>query len=266
MLVTNAFLIYLLFKSFKVNGITGGFFFLSFIYLSRLYLQYNFIVMRQAIALMIVWYAFHYIVIGKRYKFYIAIIIATLFHSTALIAMFTPFLLKIKLKKWLFVFLCILLFICNILRVTDFIIVNTIESVLSLFGKDGIGRFAKYFILEGAGRGMNLLNFIEIIPFIWISTKYRRELQSNAFGSMYVKMLYIFIFAMIVTMNFGFLTRMTQYFMFPYIYLLYFYIVRIKSKNKRLVLSLLGFYFLIYVCRYIMIWFYKTPYSFFLSQ
>lgn len=265
LLITNTILIYLLFKSFKVNGITGGFFFLCFFYISRLYLQYNFIIMRQAIALMIIWYAFHYIAQGQKYKFYIATIIATLFHSTALITIFTPFLLKINIKKGVFIFICISLFLCNILRITDAIIINTIDIILSLFGKDGIGRFAKYLILEAEGRGMNLLNFIEIIPFVWIATKYKKDLNSFPIGSMYVKMLYIFIFMMIITMNFGFLTRITQYFMFPYIYLLYFYIVKVQSRNKRIILSILGFYLLIYACRYIMIWFYVTPYSFFLS-
>lgn len=266
LLTTNALLIYLLFKSFKANGITSGFFFLCYFYISRLYLQYNFIIMRQAIALMIIWYAFHYIAIGKKYKFYIATIISTLFHSTALIAILTPLLLKVKIKKGLFIFICLSLFLCNILRITDTIFINSLDAVLSLFGKEGIGRFAKYILLESEGRGMNLLNFIEIIPFVWIATKYKKDLCNNPTGSMYVKMLYIFIFSMILTMNFGFLTRMTQYFMFPYIYLLYFYIVRTKSKNKRLILSIIGFYLLVYACRYIMIWFYTTPYSFFLSH
>lgn len=264
LLITNAILIFLLFRSFKVNGITRGFFFLCFFYIARLYLQYNFIIMRQAIALMIIWSAFHYIAIGKKYKFYIATIIATLFHSTALIAVFTPFFLKIKMKKNIFIFICISLFLCNILRITDTIFISSLDAVLSLFGQDGIGRFAKYILLEEGRRSMNLLNFIEIIPFVWIATKYNKELCNNPIGSMYVKMLYIFIFSMIVTMNFGFLTRMTQYFMFPYLYLLYFYIARTETKNKRLILSVIGFYLLVYACRYIMIWFYTTPYSFFL--
>lgn len=266
LLVTNTLLIYLLFRSFKVNGIIGGYFFLTFFYLSRLYLQYNFIIMRQAIALMIVWYAFYFLSTNHHKKFYLITIFASLFHSTALITLITPLLLKINIRNGLYITTCIIIFILNVLHITDLLLVNGIDAILSIFGNDGIGRYAQYILFDSETRGLNLLNFIEITPFIWISIRYKNDLIESSIGYMYVKMLYIYIFLMILTMNFGFLTRMTQYFMFSYIYLLHFYIVKVNSKNKRLILSILGLYLFIYASRYILIWFYKTPYSFFLFK
>ncbi len=92
LLFTNCILIILLYKSLRNNNIKYAYFFFAILFASRLYLQYNFILLRQAIALSIVWaWGFPYLVKGNRGKFFLVVFSASLFHFTALLSLLALF-------------------------------------------------------------------------------------------------------------------------------------------------------------------------------
>lgn len=265
LLATNFLLIVLLFRGFKINKIFYGLWFILFFYAARLYLQYNFIMMRQAIAMMLIWFAFHYILCGKMKYYFIIVSLAFMIHFSAIICFFIPLLLKIRIKEKLFWLIVLIFFVLNITKISNSIILGGIEYILSFFDTDGARRLVNYVIMnEEESQGLNLLTFIEAIPFFYIVHYYKRDLLSTKEGHFYYNMLFVFIFLLTLTMNFSFLTRMCQYLMYSYIYLLSFYYAHSTATNRYMFFSVFGLYLLVYVFRYNMIWFYTTPYSFFL--
>ena len=87
LLFTNFLLVVLFYKSMKQNEIRTGLFFILFFFAARLYLQYNFILLRQAIAMTIIWmWAFPFLLRKEKIKFLLCLIcLAAAFHYTALI-------------------------------------------------------------------------------------------------------------------------------------------------------------------------------------
>ena len=269
LLFTNFLLIVLFYKSLKRNEIRTGLFFILFFFAARLYLQYNFILLRQAIAMMIVWmWAFPFLLKEEKIKFCLFVCLAATFHYTALIALLALVMNRNLNIKYIIIAICFF-FILSTTKVIDKIILLVIEKCLSVLGSsEGIGEKLSKYLLEsedGGFRGLNILTFIEAIPFIYIVRRYKLILYSSFIGRFYLNMFYIFLLLLAITMNFGFLTRMCQYFIFSYFFLFSFFIKNTESVSERkTMLFLFSNYLLIYSVRYVFIWFYSTEYSFFL--
>lgn len=267
LLLTSFFTIYIFYKGLKKNKIQSGVLYILFFYAARLYLQYNFILMRQAIAMVIIWYAFHYLFNEKKSKYILFVCFASLFHFSAIIALLALLLrLKIEIKKniyWLTIFV---LFTINICGLGDSLIITTLNSILSYIGggSDIADRFFKYFQDPEQVRSLNILVFVEAMPLIYICERYKQRIQESIQGNFFYNMFYLFLFLLVLTMNFGFLTRMCQYFMYSYFAIFNYFIIYSTYKERHIILSLFSLYLLIYASRYIMIWFYNTPYTFFL--
>ena len=268
LLFTNFLLILLLYKSFKNNVIRYGVFFILFFFVARLYFQYNFILLRQAISLSIIWaWGFPCLLKDKKIKFILLVLLASTFHFTALLTLLAVFLNRtLNVRK--FVCLICLCFLLSTTKIMDVFLLSIINGALSIIGvSGGIGEKLSKYLLEGGGeyRGMNILNFAEAVPFFYIVKKFKTELCQSVIGRFYHNMFYLFILLLTITMNFGFLTRAVQYFMFSYIFLLsFFFNAETKGVRKQVFLSLLSCYFFIYSVRYILYWFSSGDYSFFL--
>ena len=270
LLFTNFILIVLFYKSLKRNEINTALFYLFFFLASRLYLQYNFILLRQAIAMSIIWmWAFPLLLKGEKIKFILVVFVAATFHFTAIIALLSFFMVRDLNTKRIVTFI-IIVGILNVTRITDYFILTIVDHVLSLMGASGgVGEKLSKYLLEGDAengfRGLNMVTFIEALPFLYIVKKYKRILCQSLVGKFYHNMFYIFVLLLVITMNFGFLTRMCQYFIFSYFFLISFYYRENKDvKEQRMLLFLFSNYLVIYSVRYIFIWFYSTEYSFFL--
>lgn len=269
LLFTNFLLVVLFYKSMKQNEIRTGLFFILFFFAARLYLQYNFILLRQAIAMTIIWmWAFPFLLRKEKIKFCLFICLAAAFHYTALIALLALVMNRNLNVKYIIIAICFF-FILSITKIVDKILLSVIEKCLSVLGSsEGIGEKLSKYLLEsenGEFRGLNILTFIEAIPFIYIVRRYKSLLYSSSMGWFYSNMFYIFILLLALTMNFGFLTRMCQYFILSYFFLFSFFIKNAKSvSERRTMLFVFSNYLLIYSIRYIFIWFYSTEYSFFL--
>ena len=209
--------------------------------------------------------------IFEKIKFILVVFVAATFHFTAIIALLSFFMVRDLNTKRIVTFI-IIFGILNVTRITDYFILTIVDHVLSLMGvSGGIGEKLSKYLLEGDAengfRGLNMITFIEALPFLYIVKKYKRILCQSLVGKFYHNMFYIFILLLVITMNFGFLTRMCQYFIFSYFFLISFYCRENKDvKEQRMLLFLFSGYLLIYSIRYIYIWFYHTEYSFFLLK
>ena len=270
LLFTNFILIVLFYKSLKRNEINTALFYLFFFLASRLYLQYNFILLRQAIAMSIIWmWAFPLLLKGEKIKFILVVFVAATFHFTAIIALLSFFMVRDLNTKRIVTFI-IIVGILNVTRITDYFILTIVDHVLSLMGASiKVTIFNPLNPFSASPSNKYLDNFSptppEALPFLYIVKKYKRILCQSLVGKFYHNMFYIFVLLLVITMNFGFLTRMCQYFIFSYFFLISFYYRENKDvKEQRMLLFLFSNYLLIYSVRYIFIWFYSTEYSFFL--
>lgn len=170
LLLTNFILIVLFYKSLKRNEINTALFYLFFFLASRLYLQYNFILLRQAIAMSIIWmWAFPLLLKGEKIKFILVVFVAATFHFTAIIALLSFFMVRDLNTKRIVTFI-IIFGILNVTRITDYFILTIVDHVLSLMGvSGGIGEKLSKYLLEGDAengfRGLNMITFIEALPF-----------------------------------------------------------------------------------------------------
>ena len=262
LLVTNLIAVLIFYKALKSNKIVQScIFFIFFFYASRLYLQYNFILVRQTIAMVIVWYAFSCLINKEKIKFVCLVLLASTFHLTALLAFVCFFFLKQRVNEKVILGVIASLFLLNLFRITDSVVLN----LLNYFFSSNI-KYQAYLTNFWLSRPMHILNFVEVIPFLYIVRVCKDDLVKSPIGLFYYNMFYFFLFFIVVTMNFGFLTRMTQYFMFSYIFLLSFYFERISYKIRVQHYLILGCYLIVYPVRYSFHWFYDFPYSDFLLK
>lgn len=105
--IMSFFSLFLLFQVFKHYNILlyGIFFLITFQLLFMINNQ-----VRQGLSLAIFMYAIQYIETKRYLKYVISILIAAMFHTTALILLFVPFLQHIRIQRWTW----ILLIICSL--------------------------------------------------------------------------------------------------------------------------------------------------------
>lgn len=259
LLFFSAATVWLFYRGLQRNHISELLLFILFIYLTRLYFQYNFIIIRQAMAMAIVWWAIPFIY-KQRAKFILLCLFAATIHFSAVIFLITPFLLNLRLSNRLIAILFSVLLVLGVTNITYTIIFHAVEWGISLLG---LGRLMAY--IEGMRSGINPLNFIEIIPFLYLALRFKKALYETSEGRLFFNMLIFYVIYLLLTMNFMGLTRMSSYFLYSYFYIANFALSRMKNKREKLLLGgVLCVYFLIYGLRFISANFVLYPYDFWL--
>lgn len=255
LLITNFLVVILLLKAFSPERIKKGIFIIIFFYVSRFYFQYNFTLLRQAIAIGFVWVALDDFIKGNLKKYYILVALAISFHFSALVAIVFPLLTKIRFNNYIYFTILVLLVALGYVGISGSILTGFINFTLGSVGLPSASKFLNYLDQEGSS---NFLNFIEAIPFFYIAITQRKSLEKYQEGIFYINMLYCYILLMALTMNLFFFSRFWQYMMFSYVYLLSFFF---QKSNNRQLLTIMMFYCILYSFRYIMMWFYNVPFS-----
>ena len=239
-------------KGLKRNNIQYGIFLILFIYLSRLYFQYNFIMMRQALAMAICWWAIPYIQERRFWKFLLFCCLGGLMHFSGFFFIIAYFFPKFKFSN---TFLLITLPILFILSVTGMID----KSILFLVERMGhfvniSDRVAIYLHGSSYSRGINPLNYLEIAPFLYFAVKYRKNICMTENGKFFFNMLIVYTLFMILTMNFMGLTRISSYYIYSYLYITSYVFKNTEIYTNRIMYGYaLCIYFMIYGIRFLLI-------------
>lgn len=201
--------VYFLVDGFKRNRIDKYIFLILFVYVTRLYIQYNFIMMRQALAIAIVWWAIPYILKRQSWKFCIWCGIAVFFHFSALVAFVFPMFNRIVISKSLSV---VLMLVSLGIALSGF---NFLLLGLNLLGL----RYTNYLI--DIGGGGNILNYVECLPFVCIALFYKKEFAKGSEGNMYFNMLVFYVFILGFALISSVAMRITSYFIYPFFFFIY---------------------------------------------
>lgn len=230
--------IHFLVDGFKRNRIDGCIFLILFIYVTRLYIQYNFIMMRQALAIAIVWWAIPYILKEQSWKFCIWCGIAVLFHFSALVALIIPIFNRIIVSKSLSVIIVIISF-C--IALSGF---NFLKLLLDVVGL----RYVNYLVdIENGG---NILNYVECLPFICVALFCKKKFAKGSEGNLYFNMLFFYVFILGFALISSVAMRVTSYFIYPF-----FFFVNWMNVHERKIVRTWGLnymwvlYFMIYGIR-----------------
>lgn len=250
-LIISLFTIIVFAKGLKRNNINNAIFLILFIFLTRLYFQYNFIMMRQAIAMAISWWAIQYIVDRKLWKFFVCCMFAGVFHFTGFLFLIAYILPKLKFSNKFLLYTMFPLFILTIAGITDKILLSILETSLGLFG---IGsKMASYVSAGLNSRGINPLNYLEIAPFLYFAIKYRTQMHESKQGRFFFNMFIFYIYFMITTMHFMSLTRISSYYIYSFFFIISYAFDKIKIYNNRVIYGYaFSIYFMLYGIRFIL--------------
>ena len=229
-------------KKYSIN-----FFYSIFIYFSTYYLWHNFTLLRQNVAILIFWFSLEYIREKKFVKYLLLIIIASLFHNSAIVLILFYFIIelmdKFSIKKnvWLFIFL-------SLLKPASDFLLRYIYKILSYFN---IGRSNLEAYLSSTERGVNeffILEVLLIIVFVYL--KRNDSLIKN--NKLFVNLLLLSFVIVVWFSNYEIAVRFVEYFRIYYFVLIPILIKTIKNIYLKYSLFFITiFYFLFRLYRYL---------------
>lgn len=212
------------------------------IFLAKGYLYYFFTAQRQIIAMVICWIAIQSVIDKKLVKFLILVILASFFHTSAVaFLVIYPIVHKRITNKEVIMFLCASILV-GVLKIG--LAMGVFISNYLPFGSDKLTGY-----LEGETTGVNILNFIEIVPIFFIILKFRDKLEVqvknfNIFFNIYL----LFVFITFAFYDFVFIARLKGYFSIGYIIVMssLCYIPKKKSVGIGIVFLLILYLFAVY--------------------
>lgn len=177
-----------------------------------------FSIIRQAMAVSLIFYGYKYITSGNLKKFLVTVFLASLFHGSAIFSLPLFFLGKIKVKrKSMFIFF-----------LSSFISLEGIKIILNL------GIFSKYraYITDGVGAGGKIIYFLVILIGIFILIIYNKLIKKTDVFLINAVMIGVYLYISLLPLgDIG--PRMALYY---YIFLIYLINDILKIfKYKRLV-------------------------------
>jgi len=252
---TNNFVVFLVLYTFfthlimfsVIKDYSRDFFYSMFIYFSTYYMWHNFTLLRQNVAILIFWFSIRYIKKGNFWKYSGLIIIAYLFHSSAILLIPFYFILRIMAKLSLEKKYTFTLLLCFLKPVSD-IFLNVIYGVLVYLN---IGRSTLAVYLSNASRGINTLFIVEslLIMFLVYFNKDNTLLTQNG---IFVDLLLLSLILSIWFSNYEIFARFIEYFRIYYLILIPILITSIKRIYfKYIAFVLTTAYFLFRLYRYL---------------
>ncbi|AZA63739.1 EpsG family protein [Chryseobacterium carnipullorum] len=197
---------------------------------------------RQIIAMIICWLAIQFVIERKFFKFFLMVLLASFFHTSAILFIVVYFLYRVKISNKRTVVLLFISIGMGVLKIGSLIGMQ-ISSFLPFGGEKLTG------YLEEEGAGANVLNFIEMVPilFVILMNRYRIENKIkyfNLFFNLYV----IFMMITFAFYDFAFIARLKGYFIIGYIVILssLLFIPNKKSVGIGILLILIFYCFAVY--------------------
>lgn len=212
------------------------------IFLAKGYLYYFFTAQRQIVAMVICWIALQSVIDRKLIKFLILVIIASFFHTSAIAFVVIYPIVNQKITNKGVIILLFASILIGVLKIG--LILGIFISSYLPFGADKLTGY-----LEGETTGVNILNFIEIVPIFFIILKYRSKLETkvsnfNTFFNIYL----IYVLITFAFYDFVFIARLKGYFLIGYIIILssLCYIPQKKNIGIGIIFLLLMYCFAVY--------------------
>lgn len=240
LLITGVITSMLLYKVFKTHSKYILFSLLLFI--SKFYLYYFFTAQRQIIAMLICWVGLYFVEKRKLVPFVVIVLLAFTFHGSAIVFFIAYFLYNVKLSTRQIVLILILSALIGVGGIGR-VIANLVVDYLP-FGSEKLGTY-----LESETKATNILNYIEILPLLYIIVKNRLLLEVKFKNfNFFLNFFVVFAFFLLAFYEFNFISRVSSYFLLGYVFLVP---LLLELKNKAKSLEIILFFSLYYLAVYI---------------
>src|SRR5699024_7531939 len=186
----------------------------------------SFNVIRQSLAIVLVAFGINYIIQKKFLKYLIVVILATLFHESAIIFICLYFLygIRLNIKNVLYVIISFIIIFISIDQLINYFVSHS--NSLSYLG-------GSLILDKGSGFLFPLINL-----FILLFVSYIKLTNNpNKNFDFYFYIVLIGFLNSLISMQAGILLRLNYYFFFLYVIIIPFSIAQIKNKNDRLLLT-----------------------------
>lgn len=223
-LICSFFILYFTFK--RLNKYSVGVFISVLIYLAYGYI-YAFSVIRQVLAASIFFYSLEYLLQDKKWKYALGVLMACLFHYSAVILFVFSFINKQRFSsKFIILILTVFLLALysNILRLGA----NAILTLVPFFSPTKINQ---YLAEDG--------DFLGSVSIVWMAILgiclcYRHKLEKfDARFNLYLNILWVGLAIYIISVGFGGFGRVLLYFKLVYTLILPLFVVLIKERIGR---------------------------------
>lgn len=231
--IISAIGLYTIFKRYSQY-----YFVVLLIFLAKGYLYYFFTAQRQVLAMIICWYSIRFIIDRKIWLFLLCIFIASQFHTSSLVFFLAYFCNLLRLSnKWALT--AVLVSLAIGLSNVGLLLGQSFSSYLP--GEQFSEKLNNYF--ENNASGVNILNFIELIPVFIIILYFRKKIELsfpnfNFFFNIFI----IFLCLTFAFYNFQFIARLKGYFVIGYILMISSLLYVIPTRIKFGVLMIIIFY------------------------
>lgn len=259
-LLISAVSVLLLVDGFRRNQIYKALFIVLYVFLERIYFQYNFIMMRQGLSMAIVWWGLPYVVNRKFLSFMLCCVCGAIFHTSALFFLLVYWIYRVNVRLSLYFCVALILSILVMLGGMKVLVMEISSVILGLLG---MSRYLGYLYSDWPS--INMLNFVELFPFICIILRYKKELESTQYGKLFFNMILFYLLLLILIYDYMGMIRLSSYFIYPYLFLLSFIWRKISVRKNRILLGIVVvIYFSIYGSRLCLKYFDNIGYNVFL--
>lgn len=197
-----------------------------------LFLDYtmSFNIINQCIAVSIIFIGYRFIIEKNIIKFLIVILIAALFHSTAILIFPVYFLWNKRREGLIHPILLIIFLIILILVIVNY---QKVIDFISTF--NGMEAYKDYIYTDNRGKNRDLI--IKILILIICSLRYKKLVCYDNNNKLYILMLFISVIISFTGFTSPFVKRVGLYFSIVEILILPSFIETFKSKKEKRLLS-----------------------------
>jgi hypothetical protein len=217
------------------------------VYFSIVYFVLDMSGIRQCIALNIFLYSIQFIISGKFVRYFMLIIVAALFHTTALILIPFYFILKVNFKSYILLSVSLAGVLISLLKISWISIV--LEKIIGAFFVAAItGKLYGYGNREDVrsfGFGF-ILNIVILLFFVFKRKSFNDQMVFNVFLNMYVVGLFFYYFTWELT---EMSSRLRLYFVVSNLALFPFIVELYKPMFKKYAVVMFTVCFSFFYCR-----------------
>lgn len=207
--------------------------FLIIVFLYKLFFYNTFISMRQSITLAIFFLSLKYIEEKKPLKYFGSIIVASLFHSAALILIPVYFIRLVKLTKKKIILLNIVFIPTLIFSFVNFNILQYFDFLIGIFRNPKTIFKIENILFGGLDSSISVFHTLEyFLVMVLVIYNYNRIIKLNKRYDLIIKLFLILLPLFTLLRNYEILTRLKDYFTITYAFILS-YISLINIRNNK---------------------------------
>lgn len=194
-------------------------FLILILFLYKFFFYNTFISLRQPLAILIFWLALPYLKEKKYLKYYLFCFLALMFHRSAIIIFFIPFITNTRITKQTY---AVIMIICLFLYVFDIGSMLNFSGILKVIFSNDAGAISRIDAYSNSSYGMNVFYLLEYyLIAILVYMKYNSIYQYDNNSELFLKLFICLVPFYTIFANYSIVTRFKDFFFLAYPIMIY---------------------------------------------